>query len=190
MKKLLVVFVTSILTVFGVSQATAAPVGSSNSNATIIFTEGTLILDEVSSINFGSNVVSSTTETYQSATENPFIQVTDNRGSGAGWSVTAQMSNFTKDTETTTLAGSTVRLMNGVMSTPGRAEAPTPNPTVELAAGGASVNVVNASQNTGMGTWVENWTGSNVTLEVLGGTATTGNHTAVITWTLADAPGQ
>jgi hypothetical protein len=190
MKKLFALFTTSILTVFGVSQATAAPVDNGNSNATIQFTEGILTLDEVSSIDFGANEVSSDTEIYQTTTEDPFIQVTDNRGSGAGWSVAAQMGNFTKDTETTTLLGSKVKLMNGVMTSLGSSEAPAPNQAVELIAGGASVNVVNASSNTGMGTWVDNWSQSDVTLEVLGGTATTGNHTAVITWTLTDAPGQ
>ena len=57
--------------------------------------KGPLSLDYVSSIDFGTQKINMyEKETYQSTSLKPFIQITDNRGTGAGWKVTASASSF------------------------------------------------------------------------------------------------
>lgn len=168
---------------------------------------GPLSLDYVSSVSFGSNDILTETYTYESETLRPFIQVTDARGTAAGWSVTAQLDSFTQTDEvseetTETLEGSTLSFTNGEVVTPGSTStAPVSEQEVTLEAGADSADLVmSAADGSGMGQWLNRWfpteasdsnnnVNNNVTLEVPGGSAQTGEHTATITWTLSDAPG-
>jgi len=162
---------------------------------------GPLTLDYVSSISFGSNEISGEGETYESDTLRPFIQVTDRRGTAEGWSVTAELANFTQTNETTgpteTLNGAVLSFANGEVDTPDSISTPpTAEQPVTLAAGGDADLVINANADEGMGKWLNTWfpteeseTNNSVTLDVPGGAAQTGTHTAEITWTLSDAPG-
>ena len=164
--------------------------------------EGPLSLDYVSSIEFGEDKVLFESKTYQSTTLKPFIQVTDKRGTGAGWKVTAQVSCF-QDTGIDTLPGAKITFNNGKVISPFNANPPIPNSSVELETGGDAVTVVTATtgataeEKTGMGTWVNRWFPSasstegrndNVLIKVPELAASAGNHTATITWTLTDAP--
>ncbi len=161
---------------------------------------GPLTLDYVSSVNFGENKIVSNTQIYESSTLRPFIQVTDRRGSGEGWEVTAAASGFevVEGEETKeTLLGSIITFTNGEVVSTSTSEVPIPAQEVELATDGDAARVVTASVDTGLGSWVNRWFPSedadandNVTLEVPAGAATTGSHTATIAWTLTDAPGQ
>lgn len=161
---------------------------------------GPLTLDYVSSIDFGENEIVSNTEIYESSTLRPFIQVTDRRGTGEGWTVTASASAFeaTVDEETKeTLPGSVITFANGEVISTSTSEAPNPVEQVVLETGGDAAEVVTASVDSGLGSWVNRWfpseetpTNDNVTLEVPAGAATAGQHTATIAWTLTDAPGQ
>src|SRR5690606_7882454 len=158
---------------------------------------GPLTLDYVSSLDFGSHSIESEATIYESTVLRPFIQVTDRRGIGDGWHVTAQLSAFANETETT-LPGAVLTLKNGsVISTTTGGE-PTANDPVALYAGGAAEIVVNAQENEGLGTWITRWfpvnpsvpnVNDSVTLEIPAGAATVGDHQATITWTLHDAPG-
>ena len=161
--------------------------------------DGALTLDYVSSIDFGSHEVSSNTEVYSSTSKKPFIQVTDRRGTGAGWTVTASASQFTNGSAQT-LQGAVLTFKNAEEVSTTLYGAPTPETTVTLNADGTSSSkVVSAKVNTGLGTWVNRWFGAtpndtaslnnNVTLTVPAGSATVGSHEATITWTLTDAPG-
>lgn len=158
---------------------------------------GPLTLDYVCSLDFGSHSIESEATIYESTVLRPFIQVTDRRGTGDGWHVTAQLSAFANETETT-LPGAVLTLKNGsVISTTTGGE-PTANDPVALYAGGAAEIVVNAQENEGLGTWITRWfpvnpsvpnVNDSVTLEIPAGAATVGDHQATITWTLHDAPG-
>ena len=58
---------------------------------------GPLSLDYVSSIDFGTQKITMfEKKTYESTSLKPFIQVTDNRGTGAGWKVTAAACSFNR----------------------------------------------------------------------------------------------
>ena len=172
--------------------------------------KGALTLDYVSSVDFGEHEIDGQTKKYESTILRPFIQVTDRRGTGEGWAVTAAVSNFekqvvkepgeTRETEEVetqeTLFGSVISFKNGTVISPGNSEAPHPYHNIELYTGGDAAWVIWAESDTGLGSWVNRWFPSegaalndNVTLEVPGGAATLGGHTAEITWTLISAPG-
>lgn len=162
---------------------------------------GPLTLDYVSSVHFGKQEIQGQTMIYESTLLRPFIQISDRRGTGAGWTVTAQASEFKTDGVTeATLPGSVLYFKNGVADSACNSEPPIPNQIVKLPAGGEEAVVITAQENTGLGTWVNRWFPSlnrenmelndNVVLEIPGGTATTGVHEATITWTLTDGPGQ
>lgn len=158
---------------------------------------GPLTLDYVSSINFGEHDISIQEMVYQSTTLRPFIQVTDRRGTAAGWHVTASLSNFTnaEDTEIATLKGAELSFYNGEVLSPNGTAEPTPY-EFKLTPGGASAAVVNAEEGSGIGPWINRWfptvsepeTNDSITLSVPLGASTEGTHSAVITWTLMNTP--
>lgn len=171
-------------------------------------TPGLLTLDFVSNINFAEQKVSATEQHYHSTTLRPFVQVTDIRGTGQGWSVTASMEGFktinSEDVGVSSLKGATITFKGGEVDTNGSGEAPEVISQITednvssftLGTNSDAITVVNAEPGEGMGTWVTRWLdpdkstplNENVTLTVPGGTATTGNHTAIITWTLKNSP--
>lgn len=175
---------------------------------------GALSLDFVSHLDFGNHEITNEEAIIPSETDKPYIQVTDLRGTGEGWHVTANASTFnTKDEsgeiiEENTLPAATITLSNG--------EAKSPSPyspgnldvenSISLVAGNeASSTVVSAKGretgkpiNTaeGLGTWLISWLNNSdegpdnkVTLTVPAGSASKGTHTATITWTLSSGPG-
>lgn len=159
--------------------------------------QGPLTLDYVSNLDFGQHEIEGKTAVYETTNLKPFIQVTDRRGTGAGWNVTATVTEFSNG-DKTTLPGSKLAFSNGEAVSTSVLTKPISNTAVELVAGGDAVNVVTAEEDAGLGTWVNRWLPSesdavlnnNVTLEVPTGAATLGEHTAMVTWSLMDAPGQ
>lgn len=160
---------------------------------------GPLSLDYVSSIDFGVNEISAETEVYHATSMKPFIQITDRRGTGEGWNVTAQMTEFTtNDILDASLPGAILTLSNGeALPALGTPVAPTSIQSVILSAGGAATQVISAPIDTGLGTWINRWfpteseeLNDNVALSVPATSAMVGDHAATITWTLTDGPGQ
>lgn len=224
MKKALVSLLSVALAVSAMSPIVSAE-GPENSEATVNFTvpeekvvpvdpetfepieggeglqNGPLSLDYVSNLQFGSHKISNKVEEYKSETLRPYIQVSDLRGTGAGWNVEAEISPFTDESGSESLQGFSIKLNNGNASTSLEADesikAPTVNDEIILEVN-KTANVVTAdpknvgeSVNTaqGLGTWVARWLATddeneNVTLKVPAGSASAGKHTATITWTL------
>lgn len=161
---------------------------------------GPLTLDYVSSFDFGTHVADVEQQILESTILRPFIQVTDRRGTGAGWHVTAQLSEFSEGTPATpSLPGAYITLMNGSVISPVMDNPPTANDPVVLNAGDVAVQVVTAAEDHGLGSWITRWfpqsptdseLNDSVTLTVPAFAASEGTHTATITWTLHDAPGQ
>lgn len=166
---------------------------------------GPLSLDYVSHIDFGSQEISTTEQVYESTTLEPYIQVTDVSGTGDGWQVTAQASEFIGDDNTVSLPGSSIQFNNGDTASTSDSENPVIEEAINLVTGGDAADVVTAASratgepvNTaqGLGTWVTRWlaggeatSNGNVTLTVPGSSASAGDHTAEISWTLANGPG-
>lgn len=165
--------------------------------------KGPLSLDFVSNIDFGTHEISTAASKYESVNERPYIQVSDRRGTGQGWSVSAQASHFTQN-GTNTLDGAVISFFNGEADTPLEGVNAPVVYNIVLNAGGDSASVVNAegrSENEqietaqGLGTWIVKWlkgdgaTNEKVTLDVPQAAASAGEHTSTITWTLYDGPG-
>ena len=178
---------------------------SPEDNGNITGQNGPLSLDYVSHLDFGNQEISTSEEIYSSETTEPYIQVTDLRGSGEGWDVTAEVSNFISDEDgTVSLPSSSIQLNNGDTVSTSESANPVVPASINLVTGGDSTTVVSAASrvaeepvNTaqGLGTWVTRWLAGegntengNVTLTVPGSTATAGSHTATITWTLETGP--
>lgn len=178
---------------------------------------GPLSLDYVSNIRFNEQdedgddiglVITSETKQYETASEAPYIQVSDFTGTGNGWNVTARAERF-KSSEEDTLKGATISFINGdaVSTSEDINNKPKVEQDIELETGEESALVVSAESRTageeltsaqGIGTWLMRWfetgdeaEGENsgkVILEVPGGTASEGLHTSTIHWTLSNGP--
>ncbi|MDT1959430.1 WxL domain-containing protein [Carnobacterium divergens] len=156
--------------------------------------EGSLTIDYVSNIEFGTQKTASGTMIYHAQNEHPFVQVTDKRGTGAGWNLTAKATEFKSATGSKVLKGAELTFKNGVLKTQTENISPAPqNKDVTFSNSDAHV-MMNAKEDTGRGTWVDVFSGKlndneNVQLKVLPGTADTNvDYTATINWELTDAP--
>jgi hypothetical protein len=164
---------------------------------------GPLTLDYVSSVEFGERQIQGANASYEATTLRPFIQVSDRRGTGAGWNVTAVMSTFQNGESTDSLPSASLTFTGGVpITVPDNvSNVPDVEQNIVLEAGGDAETVVTADINDGLGSWITRWYPSedaeegfndNVTLQIpAGSNITTENaHTATITWTLTAGPGQ
>lgn len=157
--------------------------------------KGPLSIDYVSNIAFGTQEIASGTMTYNAMNENPFVQVTDVRGSKSGWSLYAKMTEFTSEDKKDILTGATFSLNSGeVKTTPENiSSAPSAEKNVVFNNQEAKL-VMSAQADEGHGTWVEVFSGEhesnkNVTLEVPAGVADADiDYVATMFWELIDAP--
>lgn len=160
--------------------------------------EGPLSLDYVPPLQFGIQEITGRVETYETTNLKPYIQVTDKRGTGEGWTVKASLSEFTDTGDgTKTLNGVVISFDNSeVKSTPtNTATAPT-GQNFSLTAGANPVLVTNADIDEGMGTWVNSWlasdyldgTNDNVRLTVNTAGAYTVQYQGTINWSIELAP--
>lgn len=192
-------------------------------------TAGPLSIDFASSLNFGTQKISSTNETYyaysqqvtneQGVTSNKpnYVQVTDNRGTAAGWTLSVKQVGdltTTDNVKNKTLPGAAITL-DGMTATSTTTDTlkPTVTDSVTLVPNSAEV-VTTAPVNGGEGTWVTRFGSSqtlfddtaalsddgtttetinknkNVSLVVPGAIAkSAANYQAVLTWSLSDVPG-
>ncbi|PFR63693.1 cell surface protein, partial [Bacillus cereus] len=74
-------------------------------------------MDYVSNIEFGEHEINSGTQVYNAQNENPFIQVSDNRGTGAGWKLSATASEFKNEDGSKILKGAELSFKNGEVKT-------------------------------------------------------------------------
>ncbi|MGX7418272.1 WxL domain-containing protein [Carnobacterium gallinarum] len=155
---------------------------------------GPLSLDFTSSIEFGKQIISASVATYNAKNEHPFVQVTDKRGTGTGWNLTAAASEFKSLDGKKFLKGAELILANGdaISTTTNVSKEPE---VVKVDFNNTdSHQVMKADEDEGRGTWEDAWMGvennnSNVQLKVLPGSADAGiTYYSTIVWQLADAP--
>lgn len=185
-----------------------------------------LSLDYVSNLNFGevqldmSNLSDSAENlNIPVRTQSPFIQVSDQRYSGSGWNVQAELSNFntvTSDsdpefTSEPSLKGSSIIFNVPEVTSTGdfiwNENNNAIDPVQVFAGNDSSVEIVSTQERAeneplnagahGLGTWVITWLGSlepdvpneKINLNIPASTAIAGEHEATISWTLTDGPG-
>lgn len=192
-------------------------------------TAGPLSIDFASSLKFGTQKISSTNETYyaysqqvtneQGVTSNRpnYVQVTDNRGTSAGWTLSVmQGADFTttEDVKNKTLPGAAITLAGmTATSTTTATLKPTVTDSITLVPGSEEI-ISTAPVKGGEGTWITRFGSSqtlyddtaalgddgtttetinknkNVSLAVPGAIAkSAANYHAVLTWSLSDVPG-
>lgn len=168
-------------------------------------TAGPLSIDYVSNIRFGEQKTSGKDEVYYAAldklvdskgneVERPnFIQVTDKRGSNAGWHLTVTQNEQFKNGKES-LKGAVLKLDNGTMSSADGGESPSASQGIALNPGMAS-DVANAKENQGTGTWADRFGKDeaagkkSISLSVPGKTKKVkGEYKTTLTWTLTDSP--
>ncbi|MBC2098828.1 WxL domain-containing protein [Listeria booriae] len=150
---------------------------------------GELTIDFLSNIDFGTQKVSGTSETYKALNTNPYIQVTDKRGNGDGWVLTASATDF-KDGNNV-LKGAEMSFKNGQVRTQADNQSTAPTAS-DVTLNGSAQPVFQAAANAGMGTWIDVYSGTaganeNVTLHVPAGNLA-GDYDSSITWTLETSP--
>lgn len=219
MKKFFTGTLLSGLILVSVSQATVLAEDEQFSNATVEFTQpesapeilgpdgeptdtpdqdtgnvtdstGSLTIDYISNFDFGDHEISVAQQTYDlESPEQPYVQVSDRRGTGAGWNLTVQAGAFQNEEQESSLPGTTLSFTNGSVDTNLEGITAPETQDVTLTTGGAAQNVTTAGEDAGLGSWVTVWDHENVQLTVPQAAATEGTHTSTLTWTLSDAPG-
>ncbi|MDU3375412.1 MAG: WxL domain-containing protein, partial [Enterococcus casseliflavus] len=185
-----------------------------------------LSIDYASSLDFGVNKISNKNEVYYARAQGylndddtastlktaNYVQVTDNRGSNAGWRLSVKQNGQFKNESTLNqeLTGSVITLTSPtVRSNAVGVTAPVAEATITLDAAGAESVVMTAANQTGAGTWVNAWGSVEtvteidkdgqevqadvtkaVALSVPGSTPKDAvSYTTTLTWVLSDTPG-
>lgn len=168
-------------------------------------TSGPLSIDYVSNLYFGEQKTTGSEMTYYADLDHMkdstgkdidrpnFVQVTDKRGSNAGWNLTVTQDSQFKNGDNE-LAGATLKLANATLSTANDGTAPKAETSVELTVGKA-VPVMSAEADQGTGTWLDRFGKdeeegkTSVSLTVPGDTKKVqGEYATSLTWTLTDTP--
>lgn len=170
---------------------------------------GPLSLDYASSFNFGKQKITSKDQVYYGTTqqmtinekseERPlFAQVTDGRGSLAGWTLALKQKGQFSTSEGKELRGAEIRLSQGQIES--ESESVIPSQITErkalIADGSASTNLVMAQQGEGAGTWIYRFgdletMSQAVQLHVPGkAIKLKAQYQTNLLWTLSNLPGQ
>ncbi|MDZ5606391.1 WxL domain-containing protein [Bacillus pseudomycoides] len=181
-------------------------------------TNGPLSIDYASSLDFGINKISNKDMTYyakaqelssdEGSTYVPnYVQISDNRGTNAGWTLTVkqegQLSNDT--TQNKELTGSQIQFVDPTVASHTEVKPPTPADVITLDPNGAESLVMSAKQSAGAGLWVDRWgtveemTGDQgekvqktkaISLTIPGKTPKDAvKYSTKLTWNLSDVPG-
>lgn len=189
-------------------------------------TVGPLSIDFASNLNFGKQKITSKNEVYLAAAQqfynvdaagNPtgeaqygpnYVQVTDNRGTESGWTLTVAQDAPFKDTKGHELTGATITLKNANVQTVSNSAKPAiATGDITLSDDGTTSDVMVAAAGQGAGTYLNDWgtkdnlieveedgntvqKTNSIELAVPGSTTKYADkYTTQLTWTLSDVPG-
>lgn len=168
-----------------------------------------LTLDYVSTLDFGTKKISTTTQTYYATADKGknskgeeisypnYVQVSDLRGTKAGWNLSVkQNAQFTAGTDE--LTGAKLTFSNAELVT-GAKEADSYKPTATAGASftltpGTELPLINSENGKGMGTWVYRFgdatkQAASIGLEVPGTTLQLAKaYSTTLTWQLNNTP--
>lgn len=184
------------------------PTDPTNPNGPNPGTAGPLSIDFASSLYFGRQKITSKTEIYHAetqkytnnagtASEGPnFVQVSDNRGTEAGWTLTVKQNGQFKSSTNKELTAAEIRLNNGTITSPSASAKPSSfQSAITLDPTGAESLVMSAKQGEGAGTYLMGWGDSiaaaaeSIELEIPGSTTKYAvQYATTFTWKLSDTP--
>lgn len=162
-----------------------------DTQATVSFTAGSLTLNSAPVLDFGEHKLSGTQQVYNAASITDWVEISDQRSTGAGWKLTAKLSEFKlADGSKATLKGAFITIADQTIESATRTTGePTGISNVTLTAGdNGSTNILSADSGKGQGVWKSIWSDPDTTLTVLPDTAELGSAYATINWNLEDAP--
>ncbi|MGN4448252.1 WxL domain-containing protein [Bacillus cereus group sp. MYBK79-1] len=171
-------------------------------------TNGPLSIDYVSNFNFAMKKASGNNETYYAELDKVkkkadgsvidvpnYVQVTDNRGTNAGWHLTVKQNGQFKTADDKALDGAALTLKNSTLKSAAGSDAPTAAQSITLNPNGDASDLIDAKVDQGMGTWVNAFgkdaveAKKSVELSVPGKTKKEqAEYTTSLTWELTDAP--
>lgn len=168
-------------------------------------TAGPLSLDYASAFYFGENKITSKDEVYyavaqklKDGSDRPnYVQVTDNRGTEAGWSLQVKQDGQFMSESNRELVGAMISFTNGQLDTISTSATPSfTKPSFDLTVAGTGVaeNIVSAKDGEGAGTFVYRFgtdatKANSVSLSVPGTTTKLAEtYATTLTWTLTDVP--
>ncbi|WP_314060968.1 WxL domain-containing protein [uncultured Vagococcus sp.] len=161
-------------------------------------TPGYLTIDRVPNLSFGKVVASGLYQTEYALNSNPYIQVSDLRGSLGGWTVSAKISDFiskrtASDTRRYLLGGASLKIQQANVENYQSEEAAPPL-SYPVTLNKEYQKVMMAETDSGQGIWSSRWqskqaVNDKIELAILPGTAEPGReYEATISWKLADVP--
>lgn len=152
---------------------------------------GELTIDNVSPFIFGTQKITGSKAVFYSTTTDGNVQVTDKRGTGAGWILQVRSTDFI-DSENTlnTLKGAELTIPAGTVSSDNGNSSEKPI-TSQVALNATDATIFKAESQAGLGSWINRFDGvenkSKVMIEIPAGSMK-GSYVSTITWTLSDAP--
>lgn len=171
-------------------------------------TAGPLSIDYASSLDFGTQKITSKDEVYKAKAQKyldkdnnektgpNFVQVTDNRGTEAGWTLQMKQNSQFKTTDAEELTGAVITFKNGNVVTASDSAKPTGQATIVADPSGALKNVMAAKDGQGAGTYLLDWgtdaatAAESIELSVPGSTTKYAKkYSTTFTWVLTDTPG-
>lgn len=172
-------------------------------------TQGPLSIDYASSLDFGENKISTRDAVYFAKAQElsdgryvpNYVQITDNRGTNAGWTLQVQQNGQlgNASTQNNELTGAVIAFSgSAVAGTMTNVDAPTHPDGFTLDPNGATSLVMAATEGAGAGTWVNRFgevdedaiSNSAITLSVPGSTPKDQvTYSTTLTWNLSDVPG-
>lgn len=149
---------------------------------------GNLTIDKVSNLDFGSFKLSSESivvTANQDKETNPSAQVTDKRGTGAGWDLQVEVSDF-KSEDSHTIKGAQLSLPKGELKTNNVDNTAAPE-NYALEVNNQPQTLMSAEIDKGMGSWANVFDKTQTKLMIPAGNYA-GEYGATLTWTLTNAP--
>ncbi|MGM0215887.1 WxL domain-containing protein [Enterococcus sp. AZ109] len=183
------------------------PVDPTDPNGPNPGTNGPLSIDYASSLDFGTQKITSTDEVYKAKAQKyldstntektgpNFVQVTDNRGVETGWNLQVKQTGQFKTADDEELTGAAITFNNGNVVTASTSAKPAGKTTINLAPNNSLTDVMTATDGQGAGTYLLAWgsdasTGAeSIELFVPGATTKyVKQYTTTFNWVLADTP--
>ncbi|MBP1042610.1 WxL domain-containing protein [Vagococcus sp. BWB3-3] len=156
--------------------------------------EGVLTIDAISALEFGTLTLSGKSEEYSvtnaAGFTNKKVQVTDRRGTGAGWNLKVKASAFAdKDEPTKVLKGASISFPQGeVISSEGNLSvAPSVFASTIIVPNTDAQSFMSATAGTGLGSWMNVMESKDVKLKIPAGNLK-GDYSATLEWSLESLP--